>query len=795
MDTLTEFVQGECKSSLAEREDLRKLASDVATGLISLASDGRWPYQLDSGQPRGEEEAFSFSTHAMILHSLVAVLGPMERTVIAPAAQAPPFVDKDITAAFHRVRLSTVLAIQDAMIKAQQSSSHITLSTTFGPDDPLTLTLLLELDSDAFTRINASEPGAASLSLKPELHQALLLGAARRARAASSGNEVVPAFDPSNAEAANHPFPLLCLIRMEQALRIAEDQSGTMAVPTARNSADRAAFVDWKGRVALPFFRNIVYRNIAQSSLQAGEFDAAELVLSLEGELLCRPDGYVPDREFLWRAMTVLSEHQKKSVYWRPLRPVFVTPQGMVLLPVSVEIANSLLRLCFYVDGLQTGFSCFSYAIEQLRNYAGWLLARATQGSSTAGQYRGWSSEHIQKEGRIHTWETSQVLLFLGQYTTLLRDHLARRALSISAIEHKQFARNADPVTYWRDNWEKNEPSSCAAPASRLQIYGRMREDYILPHSLPPSRLKRRYSMLLYGPPGTGKTTIAEYMARSLGYRLITVTTSDFLASGPGDVERRAKELFKVLELQHRSVILFDEIDHFLLDRESRLYREQEGIFQFLTPGMLTKLKDLHSVKRPIFIIATNYVERIDRAAIRMGRIDDRYLVLPPDSCQRRTIITNALKVDLAQPLPRSETLDRVIEQTRLLVYGEIIELLRLSRSKAKTGDLDAALIDTAASYEPSITLSSYRNRFRTSGETRDIDFPTKLEPFEEFIHLVYLACERGWRAEELSTSGLTQQDRQLIQDVIARLADRPLGVPEIDQDLIPRLKALTSST
>jgi hypothetical protein len=69
-----------------------------------------------------------------------------------------------------------------------------------------------------------------------------------------------------------------------------------------------------------------------------------------------------------------------------------------------------------------------------------------------------------------------------------------------------------------------------------------------------------------------------------------------------------------------------------------------------MTPGMLTKLNDLRRKKRLIFIIATNYENRIDAAIKRTGRIDKRYLVLPPDAKARRRMIERFLRKEKLDP-------------------------------------------------------------------------------------------------------------------------------------------------
>ena len=92
--------------------------------------------------------------------------------------------------------------------------------------------------------------------------------------------------------------------------------------------------------------------------------------------------------------------------------------------------------------------------------------------------------------------------------------------------------------------------------------------------------------------------------------------------------------IFEVLGAQTNCVILFDEIDELVADRSSERHKEQDTLFKFMTPGMLTKLNNLRRAKRSIFIMATNYAYRIHPAIRRTGRIDENYLLLPPMQLQ-----------------------------------------------------------------------------------------------------------------------------------------------------------------
>ena len=59
-----------------------------------------------------------------------------------------------------------------------------------------------------------------------------------------------------------------------------------------------------------------------------------------------------------------------------------------------------------------------------------------------------------------------------------------------------------------------------------------------------------------------------------------------------------------------------------------------------MTPSMLTKINNLRRDERVIFMIGTNYADRVDRAIKRAGRIDEHMLVLLPD-LKRRVQVRN----------------------------------------------------------------------------------------------------------------------------------------------------------
>jgi len=287
--------------------------------------------------------------------------------------------------------------------------------------------------------------------------------------------------------------------------------------------------------------------------------------------------------------------------------------------------------------------------------------------------------------------------------------------------------------------------------------------------------------MILYGPPGTGKSTIAEKLARRLKFRFLTITPSDFVASGGEEVEARAKAIFAALQEQTELVVLFDEIDSLLLDRNSKLYREQGDVFRLLTPGMLTKLNDLAKRQSVLFIIATNYYERIDAAIKRPGRIDARYLVLPPSATQRREFLKH--KKQLGAERWRSLSAKQrkeVVSQSARFTYSELQQLVRqvLRRHDGARDDALAAELKAAIHNAPPMARwELYDLRLQPVEKQGVTEAGANERPWEEYALLAFLDANAG---------------RQVRGEVRERLAHAPLKDELKDAQVTAKFTAMS---
>lgn len=588
-----------------------------------------WPYEIRR-QPSDEPRGFSQSTTAMMIHAI-----DLLREAVPGCAREPyPFKLGGLSekllekrkAAF-KALVAQIAPTKDGKSKSAASSLS-TKSGTYGTNDPLTLSFLSEIlptsapDPDAQVRLYAEERAKALLQLDP-------------------AKDIVKFFGSPTSETkgkkTQHSTPLtnaFIPLRVIRACRLLD------VVDPKRES-------DY-----LRYFESTLHDQLSYSAIPDSRFDPAELIFCLEGVL--RLSEQSVDTRLFDRVLNVLEAAQNTSAHWRPNKPFLRSERGLVLFPVSVEAANSLRWSCTTLDKNERFHPYSERYIALFRRFWEWLAARrVTLGSGKSG----WHSDHIADPDSIQLWDTAQVVGFLLGYRRSLYNHIARTTLRLSRfnVRTPESAKQS-----WSDATKALQHAWKTVATEQANDRAALREDFEPVISLKSyfetyrkveveflidwlKGIPRNYSMLLYGPPGTGKTSVAENLADALGFRLVTITVSDFLAGGGGEVEARAKMIFDVLEAQANVVILFDEIDELVLDRSSKRHGEQDTVFKFMTPGMLTKLNNLRRAKRSIFIMATNYAYRIDPAIRRTGRIDENYLLLPPDAASRRRMLRGFL--------------------------------------------------------------------------------------------------------------------------------------------------------
>lgn len=146
----------------------------------------------------------------------------------------------------------------------------------------------------------------------------------------------------------------------------------------------------------------------------------------------------------------------------------------------------------------------------------------------------------------------------------------------------------------------------------------------------------------------TAETWIAKALAKELGLPFVYLRPSDFLRGIVGETEGRVKQVISIIEALAPVIVFIDECDQLLVSRASVMSTDS-GVSSRMTSGLL---EWLGGEERKAFVIgATNWVEKIDSAFLRPGRMDKTALILTPDLAARKGIMRVHLEVLKHRPV------------------------------------------------------------------------------------------------------------------------------------------------
>ncbi|MFA5189333.1 MAG: ATP-binding protein [Verrucomicrobiia bacterium] len=433
------------------------------------------------------------------------------------------------------------------------------------------------------------------------------------------------------------------------------------------------------------------------------EFDAGELAYAVASLRQLQADGQWWQKgareEFYRRCFRSVFAKQSAAGLWDAGRPWIYTCEGGALHMISLERANAALEvlgdpLCVQAGLFQEFYDNFCRVHTWLRR-----TLQEFSGNNDSPTAWGWTSEHsFEFSSKIHLWVNAHALRFCILYRDALRRFL-------ECLIVKRFPLVKSPTEL------KDQQLVDPCCEDSHTVWGGI--DQALPQAKEFRREDWKYGFLLYGPPGTAKTSLAKQAAWKMKVPFITVTCSDFVGEGPDALEAQASRIFKLLTALPRGVVLFDEIDPFIHDREENTSRYED--FRFMTTSLLPKLQDLHDKKRIVFFIATNNIERIDSAIQRSGRIDVKICVPPPNSAARREIVKRHLE-KAEGPESRKKEVVEILSENCAAWYT-FSELKLLALSLMKRADPRGEMKDVFGQISPAASSGVYEQRYIVSCE------------------------------------------------------------------------------
>lgn len=145
--------------------------------------------------------------------------------------------------------------------------------------------------------------------------------------------------------------------------------------------------------------------------------------------------------------------------------------------------------------------------------------------------------------------------------------------------------------------------------------------------------------ILFYGPPGCGKTFFAERFAEEIGcnymYTLCSDVASPYIHGGQGKIAA----LFAEARKNAPTILFLDEVEAMIMDRSKHTNVSEQGeVNEFL--AQLNNCGE----DGVMVIAATNEPSLIDPAALRAGRLEQKFYIPQPDKETRMELFRIGLK-------------------------------------------------------------------------------------------------------------------------------------------------------
>jgi hypothetical protein len=409
-------------------------------------------------------------------------------------------------------------------------------------------------------------------------------------------------------------------------------------------------------------YQKLLYQ-IALHSAKSSRLDSDELAWSL-AIFLRNPERYrykIAEQDLVAQAFKCLFSTQEDNGSWRHYNPLFHYQDSGNAYCYVFETFTWLLKQVLRPDA--------EFARELLRKHLTelvklWNFAERIETVIEEGKILAWSSGH-----RLilfpESWATASVFAYAQALRRLLG--IWSREEALKSLPRRKadgsMSKAQSDLNSLSKSWSRTKSDMATLlwsmfinPVAPVSL-----EEELEPDSQPIQKDAPR-AAILFGPPGTGKTSLVRAIAASIGWNYIELHPSHFVAEGLPKVQYTADVIFRTLmELDH-AVVLFDEVDELVRERDI----EPDQFGRFLTTSMLPRLAELWKARKIMYFVATNHIEYFDRAVTRSERFDAILYIRPPSfeaKCKRlREILSTRFKLQVQfAPQFTKETVEAAI--------------------------------------------------------------------------------------------------------------------------------------
>lgn len=419
--------------------------------------------------------------------------------------------------------------------------------------------------------------------------------------------------------------------------------------------------------------------------------------------------------------------------------PFNIDEKGRALFVPSIEIANALLTVTFNRIERITDKE-LALVLEKAGQIQNALIEDYNRvdihlKTDKSEKRYGWCSDRAPSPNRIDSWVTAQVLLFFARHIETLRWAKRRHILkNYSWVSHSKIK------TRWKDIVDPDDPTGVRGPK------------VIIERVVKSTKTRAKAPVfLLYGPPGTSKTTLVEGLAQEMKWDLIKLSPSDFVVESLDKIEYRARKIFRDLMNLDNCIVLMDELDVLLKDRDVLAQRSAGSIMEFVAPALLPKIQELrqYTLERNMAVFfVTNFYERIDHALSRSGRIDNHLVILPYCGLAQIQVATQILKQQ------NTEHPDEILE-----VLGKVLKDVPHTLGYQAI----AQLIEAIKEGQPQETV---KNLARARGvPIKTYSCGTRVDSYREFVAFVYRMQDKPVAHRKISALSEVEAGK-LLRDV-----------------------------